>query len=104
MTTTTRTLSRRTLEEVCDYAEVETDGITETYSGRGMYGGECFGVMLPNDHCAPFLVLLGAITTETAMIAQDDMPTDQAIELGRAARTDSLGHQMIVYFPGWQLG
>jgi hypothetical protein len=103
MNTTTRTLSSTTIEEVCEYAEIDEDGITRAYAGRGMYGATCFGVVMPRAKLAPFLMMLGALTTEGATLRDVPLPTEQAVELGVAVRTDSMGHDLIVYFPGWSL-
>ena len=104
---TTRTLSRTTLAEICEYTEVGAEGITDTYGPghRSTQGGECFGVILPREAVHRFLIALGALLTEAAMIREDEStPTEQAFELAESVRTDSLGgHQIILYFPGWQL-
>lgn len=107
MTATTRTLSRTALAEICEYTEIDTDGITDAYGPghRGTEGGECFGVILPRESVHRFLIALGALLTEAALARDDDTPTEQAFELGESVRTDNLGPgNMIVYFPGWQLG
>jgi len=103
---TTRTLSRTTLAEICEYTEVDADGITDSYGPehRSTEGGECFGVILPREAVNRFLIALGATLTEAAMIRDTEPPVEQAFELAEIVRTDALGgHQMIVYFPGWQL-
>lgn len=61
------------------------------YSGRGMYGAQCIGVVLPDELCsAQGYLLLGA------KLAEHDL-----WQLIDGARADDFGRQRIVYFPGW---
>ena len=71
--------------------------IREDYSGRGMFGRTCFGLVYSGTAgqlCACFLR------------AMDDDGTGTAQELADLLddmRTDSMGYDTIYYFPGWEL-
>lgn len=74
-----------------DYADV----ISNDYSGRSMYGRECFGVTLKND--ADMLLFM----LELADVLEDDRETVK--ELAQNMRSDNMGLDYIYYFPGWEL-
>ena len=63
----------------------------QSYSGRAMYGAQCIGI----EHKNPILV--------TAIIvaqAEDDEEAEALVSVFRHARTDQMGLDMIIYFPG----
>jgi hypothetical protein len=62
------------------------------YSGRGMFGGACFGVVFRT--VADFAGFMVALTQENAWLASD---------LADRVQTDSMGLDTIYYFPGYQL-
>ena len=71
---------REILEEVICEVGDEDSQIYEGYSGRGMYGGECFGVVVPSREYI------------------------QAVEAAASrglygAKVDQMGCDMIVYWP-----
>lgn len=71
---------------------------TQPYSGRGMYGKEC--VSFTTDNVIESIV---DILSEAAMNAEQGEEVDTVLEVGemlKKARVDSMGLQMIVYFPG----
>lgn len=59
------------------------------YSGRGMYGGKCFGIVADTARYTKFMMLLFA-----------DLDRDQAWEMVDQVCTDSMGFDTIFYFPG----
>lgn len=67
--------------------------IRADYSGRAMFGDECFGIVHNGAD-----VLIGVAF---ACLIGDDYLV--AAELAQAARTDSMGRSTITYFPGWTL-
>jgi hypothetical protein len=71
----------------------ENEHVTNTYSGRGMMGEQCFGIMCDEGVRQGF--------TFFAHLAAEQ--PDVALQLANAVRTDSLGTGMIVYFPGYTL-
>lgn len=59
------------------------------YSGRAMYGKTCFGIVFDNEgDLGPFMAQLACYDEDLAM------------ELG-APRFDSLGLNVIAYWPAW---
>ena len=78
--------------EYSDYLIYEKNN----YSGRGMYGANCYGLTCNNP-----LEVISKITYEVwdmdkegAMVCWIDMMAD--------AQTDSMGRQQILYFPGYE--
>lgn len=71
------------------------EALRDDYSGRGMYGETCFGIVVGGvNQAARFLV-------ELAM--SDEDATDLAGDLADAMRSDSMGYDQIYYFPGYRL-
>jgi hypothetical protein len=80
--------------------------LRERYPGRGMFGAETWGLVFPSmTDVFQFFVLIGLATAEADMPWNDDdlLDAGDARELALAARTDSMGHDVIVYFPGTEL-
>ena len=93
---TPRTIDNRDaiMDALYDSVDDAESALHEGYSGRGMYGDECFGIVVDDiGELCRFFAYLGA-----------DHDTDLADRLARVARTDSMGRSMIVYFPGYTLG
>lgn len=71
------------------------------YSGRGMYGKQCLGVVLDNAGDL-FACVLEFMEPEI-----DGLPTDRSVLIGafrgtaafRGMATDSMGRDLIFYFP-----
>lgn len=63
--------------------------LREHYSGRNMYGENCFGVVV--DHIGQAMAFVAAL---------NDYENGGALQLAKDARHDDMGLQMIVYFPG----
>lgn len=117
-----RTILRRWVETALDnMGQDPADVIRDSYSGRGMYGGTCLGFVL--DSQAQIATLSAELCRQAVMesagqeFAASDTADDaaQAVErdaetgidivvnLFDAAREDSMGRGVIVYFPGWEL-
>jgi hypothetical protein len=86
----TRVVARHVLDTICDMADLEPDAVRAEYSGRGMYGQTCFGVTMAPDEVARFREALSAVTPHIGLSWAD-------------ASVDSLGMDVIVYFPRWRL-
>ncbi len=66
--------------------------IRTRYSGRGMYGDECFGIVCPKPtRTAMLLALYLADQNEDAL----------ADDLSHCIREDSMGRDSIIYFPSF---
>jgi hypothetical protein len=88
-------------ESLAAVEDYDTEVMTR-YSGRGMYGERCFGVV--TDHPATVgLAIAHAIALAWPRDSDPDGIIVRAAEIVRAAHHDSFGRQVIVYFPGWQL-
>lgn len=70
-----------------------------SYSGRSMYGRECLGVTTHSmgDLIADVMVAAADWTQDEP---DGDRAAGDAAEAFRQMRTDSMGHDTIVYFPG----
>lgn len=89
--------TKAAIERIFDRADLDPAGIDWDYSGRGMFGRTCVGyVTSDGDGVAPVMFTLGyAMGTLYA-----DVPGDGEVEDGfHNARTDSMGLDMIVYWP-----
>lgn len=80
----------------------ETEFRTFSYSGRGMFGKQCLAAEIPQLN--EFLSELIGV----ARNAQDPTELDDALETIQEAllclRTDTLGHNYVVYFPSIPFG
>jgi len=78
--------------------EILTDAIDATgvelrpYSGRGMYGQSCLGIV-PNTDTARYFMYLAQI------LITDGQEEILDLLIGSPSREDSLGRDTIVYFP-----
>lgn len=81
------------IREACEHLDVEV----RSYSGRGMYGKECIGFVVPNGMSAAQFAFNLAIE-----LCADDEFGSEAIEEfhNREWCQDSLGLDTIVYVPG----
>lgn len=88
-----------TLKELIEDAEFET----RSYSGRGMYGKECLGVVLEAGDEIAFgaKVVLAAVERNDDLEEDDEDRVDLDDLVGdiESASTDSLGRGTILYFP-----
>jgi hypothetical protein len=85
------------LRDACYNADMDPDtAIRPDYSGRGMYGAECLGIVISG--------LGEAMTFTAALMAALDAHGEEGenilYDLARDARQDNMGHDMIAYFPG----
>jgi hypothetical protein len=82
-------------------ADMSADDLRMDYSGRGMYGSDCFGIVGDVQDLALFMVAI------TDRMSQMDYPTNgdvtAAYDLARAVRSDSMDRHIIFYFPGYRL-
>ena len=78
-------------ELIQQFADSEDVQVYERYSGRGMYGKQCFG-------------LVGRSLTSTAMklacFLMEDGNDELALSLSNRIGEDSMGTDSIIYFPG----
>ena len=77
--------------------------IRDEYSGRGSYGRPAFGVVLLTMQDALRLAAALGVVAGVEDGADEDDLTQLVEELMLDAHTDSMGHDTILYFNGWQL-
>jgi len=78
--------------DAADMAGLDTDeDLRRDYSGRFMFGEECFGIVGDAGSYGEFM----------ANVAMED--ADLAKALAGAVRTDSMGLSTIYYFPGYRM-
>jgi hypothetical protein len=81
------------LEDVADYAGLDPDeAIRTNYSGRGMYGRQCLGLVYDS-----LSELLGFV----AYFANENM---DHLDWISGVRQDSMGRSMIAYWPNVGVG
>ena len=72
--------------------------VRNDYSGRSMFGRDCFGIVIRDCNQLQLAAVM------TFVFAQDSAGDGlDLLELFAAARTDNMGYDTIVYFPGWSL-
>ena len=74
-------------------ADLDTDDVRTDYSGRAMYGRECLGFIVPS---TGMLLNLGMAIGST-------LDSWQAQSMMHGARTDSMGMDLVIYFPDVQV-
>lgn len=82
------------------YFEDAESVIYRDYSGRGMYGASCFGLVMDSE--ADVVQVLIELSHDGEGCATSDRK-DAVQQLARAMRSDSMGMSGIWYFPGWTL-
>lgn len=81
-------ISRDQLEELKSALDLLDEDVRYDYSGRGMYGRECLGLVVD-------------ATDLVVGVALSQVFGDDAWDIARNACTDSMGRGAIVYFPGY---
>lgn len=71
---------------------------TRSYSGRGMYGKECLGVLLTIARPVEEAMRIGFEIADYNSQIEDDL--EDRIPLPKTVATDSMGLDTIIYFPG----
>ncbi len=95
-----KTFPRRLIKDAID--GIEEASIRE-YSGRGMYGKYCGGIGF--EHMSDAFTAFARLGVR---VAEEDTDSDvfhdfvsELDSLLRTVATDSMGHGVIVYFPGY---
>ncbi len=92
------------IEQAFYNADLDMDeNLREKYSGRGMYGQECFGIVYSyQSQLTGFFLHLDRIIQEEAL--EFEVDSDLAFTLSEATNTDSMAFDRIAYFPGFLIG
>lgn len=93
-------ISNRLLELIVDLHDEEDFQVRVDYSGRGMFGGECLGIVGP-DTTTVIYEIMDAIMSEYCdeKDTQLELFHELAEMLSYGSEQDSMGQQCIVYFP-----
>ena len=102
------------LREIVDNCN-DTGAEPRCYSGRGMYGAECLGVVGEDDECDKLLSsIITALIDDVYQMSIDADDTEESLQnarktmdnaqcivsaLIRGQRRDTMGKQIVVYFP-----
>lgn len=84
------------IKEICK-SDPDSFRFRSDYSGRGMGGATCVGVV-----CHSHTALFSAFLTQVQEQGSEDLDLSDAIEAFESARQDSMGRDVILYFPGWK--
>lgn len=98
------TFPRTVFEDALEEGGVTEYEVRDDYSGRFMYGDQCFGVTVPS-FTEAFRMCLSLGMKLRDYVDQDEREfwyEDLVTDLVKAARYDNMGHDVIVYFPGWK--
>lgn len=85
-----RKVPRDTIEEAIGISCRDVE-LYESYSGRFMYGEHCFGLVGTHEGIQAAMVEIAILDNQLGR------------ELSRASRQDSMGHDVIIYFPDYQI-
>lgn len=89
------TLSLDASEAIKNFCEEHGYDLRLNYSGRGMYGRECFGLVVPDSGIEACMLLAVYLSQEVGDISVENLASN--------VRTDSMGRDLIVYFPNYKL-
>jgi hypothetical protein len=95
-------ISTSELDTLTDILNIDGNDIRTDYSGRGMYGNTCLGIVL-GDGVTPIQVgvaLVEALTADSDDQDSVESAWQTANTIAGRARMDSMGLGSIVYFPG----
>jgi hypothetical protein len=91
----------KTTPEAAEVLEEFFDDVRTEYSGRGMYGSNCLGIVTGDSGFSLAQTLMEA--REEADEADEDVRELLDAMLSREPRTDSMGLDTIYYWPGIQV-
>ncbi len=90
------------LQDALDYVGLYDYEVRVGYSGRGMYGATCFGIVSDGNEASAALAMVKATAS-----CNPDYDLEEILDAvcGITARQnrDNMAMQSIVYFPGWEL-
>jgi hypothetical protein len=102
--TATITFTTDFLDQVCDTLNLDGDNIRTDYSGRGMAGDTCLGIVVDDyTNATQVGAALMMLVLAEKQAADDDFDIlydgDDLLEVLGRTRTDSMGLDQIVYWP-----
>lgn len=100
-------ISEFVLSDAIDLAGLDHDQLRTDYSGRGMYGSTCVGIVGTLNHAILFVTALALIENdpfeEETMTSLDAMEAIGEFVRGYTMSQDSMGLDSIFYWTGIQV-
>ena len=95
------TLTDAQVETLLEYGPGEFDYELRSYSGRGMYGRECLGIITDEPSKIVYAIGCAIGYLETSGASEDTIGFDlyDALEAFQTSHTDDMGQFAILYFP-----
>lgn len=87
------------IENTFEQGADEDSYLTATYSGRGMYGQKCIGVVGTLSDFFRFVTVLALVFDVEDIHEYEELVE----EIGDAVCTDSMGRNTVYYLPGWKV-
>lgn len=98
-----RVIQRQLIDEALDCAGLYEVDVRTDYSGRGMSGATCLGIVCDSERSAfRLFAALGQISGERT-IEDENWEPEIVSDLAASALTDSMGRSLVVYFPRWEV-
>jgi len=96
-------MEQETFNKFVEIVKLHTDFEVRQYSGRGMYGKQCLGIVVPGNAYQA----AGACMTLACTIIEASEGTGPALEILehlQHAQMDNMGYDTVIYFPdvAWQ--
>ena len=90
------TIERGDVIDALYSAGLNDDALRDDYSGRGMYGDQCFGIVV--DDIGEAFGFIAQLASREAVLAQHENRADD-LRWMSGASMDSMGLSTIVYWP-----
>lgn len=99
------TIDRQSIEDLLEDAGYDIgpceDTSVQSYSGRGMFGAHCLGIVC--DSHAQLMFKLGLALGQAMQRDESAELESLADAMAYGARTDNMGYQTVVYWPNIKL-
>lgn len=95
-------ITRTLLNDILTDADIDDDAVRYDYSGRGMYGITCLGLMGDHSTLLAFVAELARRQAEFDATGDDDVAPDLFDALNIVVSNvavDQMGHDLIFYWP-----
>jgi hypothetical protein len=95
-------LTHADLEALCEYADIEIEDIRTDYSGRGMNGNSCIGVVVRrNDPSISLWLAIFLVMAEDGFEDVAEVPAVRAVDVmfDLTEYNDGMGLSQIQYWP-----
>jgi hypothetical protein len=96
-------ISLTDLLDICGDAGIYDENIRDDYSGRAMYGRECFGIVGNESDLVTFIKGVAVAAYQAGQENDDDNPVIELADELENVRSDSMGMDAIYYWPSVQV-